>query len=939
MNFRKLFTAFALVCAGVSLAQTVSVPLTLDPAVRYGVLENGLTYYIRQNNYPEDQVEFYIAQKVGSMQEEEEQRGLAHFLEHMCFNGTEHFPGNSLVKYLERIGVKFGENLNAYTSIDETVYNISSVPVAQPGAIDSCLLILHDWSNALLLENEEIDKERKVIHEEWRMSSSASKRMFERALPKLIPDSRYGLRMPIGLMSVVDNFDPNVLRDYYHRWYRPDLQGIIVVGDINVDEMEQKIKSTFSHIKKAVNPAPRVYLPVADNVQPISVSEQDPEQTLTVVQVMFKHEVWPDSLKNRIEYFQNNVQGAMALSIINERLSDLTSKSDVPFAGASCGNGNFLVAKTKGAFDVTIVPKDGMLDDAVKQVMAEVYRADRYGFTETELERVRAKFISSLESIYQNKDKIRNGSLVNEYVQHFLNGEPSPGIEAEYALFSEMYRNITLDQVNARYKEWVANNDTNLVIYTTSPQKEGVVKPTPEHMLQLVQEARNIDLGAYQDQVNDRPLIASLPEPGKIVKERDERFGFKEWRLSNGVKVWFKKTDYKANEVIMRAFSPGGTGYYSGDDLVQLSFFNEVIGASGVNGFKATDLAKKLAGKQVSVAPYLSGRREGLQGGANPKDLKTLFELIYLSFQEPFRDDEAVASVLNQSREVLRNREADPMHAFGDSVSVALYGHHPRLVFMRPELVDQVNYDRIIEIYKDRFADASDFTFVFCGNFDEDSLRAYSEKYLATLPALYRKEKPVDTKMYKREGEHTIVYSEPMQTAQCQAVRAWYGPMKKLDLKNKLACEILGQVLNIRYVEVIREDMGAAYSLSASSRMSMTTADKPEYMLQIFAPLKPELSDSALQVMDAELQQIAEHGIAESYLNKVKEFLLKSAREQFKKNGTWLEALCTYKDYGADLFTDYEKAVEAVTVDDLRKMAARIWKDHNKATVKILPAE
>ena len=396
MNFRKLFTAFALVCAGVSPAQTVSAPLTLDPAVRYGVLENGLTYYIRQNNYPEDQVEFYIAQKVGSMQEEEEQRGLAHFLEHMCFNGTEHFPGNSLVKYLERIGVKFGENLNAYTSIDETVYNISSVPVAQPGAIDSCLLILHDWSNALLLENEEIDKERKVIHEEWRMSSSASKRMFERALPVLIPDSRYGLRMPIGLMSVVDNFDPNVLRAYYHRWYRPDLQGIIVVGDINVDEMEQKIKKTFGHIKKAVNPAPRVYMPVADNTKPISVSEQDPEQTLTVVQVMFKHGVWPDSLKNNVAYFLNKVQGSMALSIMNERLADLTTKADVPFAGANCGDGNFLVAKTKGAFDVTIVPKDGMLDDAVKQVMAEIYRADRYGFTETELERVRANFISSL---------------------------------------------------------------------------------------------------------------------------------------------------------------------------------------------------------------------------------------------------------------------------------------------------------------------------------------------------------------------------------------------------------------------------------------------------------------------------------------------------------------------------------------------------------------
>lgn len=938
MNVRKLFTAFAFVCAGLVSAQTASAPLTLDPAVRYGVLENGLTYYIRQNNYPENQVEFYIAQKVGSMQEEEEQRGLAHFLEHMCFNGTEHFPGNSLVKYLERIGVKFGENLNAYTAFDETVYNIGGVPASQPGALDSCLLILHDWSNALLLRTEEIDRERGVIHEEWRMGSSASKRMFERALPQIIPDNRYGLRMPIGLMSVVDHFDPKVLRDYYHRWYRPDLQGVIVVGDINVDEMEQKIKKLFSPIKKAVNPEPRVYLPVADNAQPISVSEQDPEQTLTVVQVMYKHNVWPDSLKHQVEYFRDKICGTMALSIINERLSDLSTKSDVPFAGASCADGSFLVAKTKGAFEVTVVPKEGLLDEAVKQVLSEVYRADRYGFTETEIERVRAKLISSLESIYQNKEKIPNQSLVNEYVQHFLNGEPSPGIEAEYALFSEVYRSITLDEVNARYQEWVANTDTNLVVFTMSPQKEGMVKPDPEHMLQLVRQARTIDLGAYADQVNDRPLIASLPEPGKIVKERQERFGFTEWRLSNGVKVWFKKTDYQANEVLMRAFSPGGTGYYSGDDMVQLSFFNEVIGSSGVNGFKQTELAKKLAGKQVSVLPYLSGRREGLQGSANPKDLKTLFELIYLSFQEPYRDDEAVSSVLNQIREVLRNREADPMHAFGDSVSVALYGHHPRLVFMRPELVDQVNYGRILDIYKERFADASDFTFVFCGNLDVDSLRTYAEEYLATLPALYRKEKPVDTKMYKLEGERTLVYSEPMQTAQCQAVRAWYGPMK-LTLKNKLACEILGQVLNIRYVEVIREEMGAAYSLGASSRVSMTTADKPEYLLQIFAPLKPELSDSALVVMDKELKQIAENGVSDTYLNKVKEFLLKDVREQVKKNGTWLQALCTYKDYGVDTFTDYEKVLESIDSDDLRKMAARIWKDHNKVTVMILPEE
>lgn len=938
MKIRRLLTAFVWVCAGAASAQTASAPLTLDPAVRYGVLDNGLTYYIRQNNYPEHQAEFYIAQKVGSMQEEEEQRGLAHFLEHMCFNGTEHFPGNDLVKYLETIGVKFGENLNAYTSLDETVYNISGVPTSQAGALDSCLLILHDWSNALLLATDEIDKERGVIHEEWRMGSSASKRMFERSLPLMIPDNRYGQRMPIGLMSVVDNFKPKVLRDYYHRWYRPDLQGIIVVGDINVDEMEQKIKKLFSPIKKAVNPAPRVYTQVPDNPQPIVVSEQDPEQTLTVVQIMRKHEVWPDSLKNRVDYFLDKIQGAIALSIVNERLSDLATKSDVPFAGASCEDGGFLVAKTKGAFEVTIVPKEGQLDEAVKTVLAEVYRADRYGFTESEVERVRANLISSLESAYQNKDKIRNQSLVNEYVQHFLNGEPSPGIETEYKLFSQLYRSVTLDQVNARYKQWVADVDTNLVIYAVSPQKEGIQKPEPDHLLQLVHQARTIDLGPYQDQVSDRPLIDSLPAPGRIVKERSERFGFTEWRLSNGVKVWFKPTDFKANEIQMYAFSPGGTGYYSGSDLLQLNFFGEVIGASGVSGFKQTELAKKLAGKQVSVSPTLSTRREGLQGGANPKDLKTLCELIYLSFQEPYRDDEAVASVLNQVREVLRNREADPMHAFGDSVSVALYGHHPRLLFVRPEMVDKVDYSRILEIYKERFSDASDFTFVFCGNLNVDSLRTYAEQYLATLPNLHRKEKPVDTKMYKLKGDHTIVYSEPMQTARCQAVRAWYGPVK-LTLKNKIVTDMLGQILNIRYIEVIREEMGAAYSLGAGSRISMNTADKPEYMLQIYAPLKPEMSDSALLVMDQELERISKDGVSDTYLNKVKEFMLKDAREQAKKNATWLQAFCTYKDYGVDLLTDYEKVVEEINSDDIRKMAERILKDHNRATVMILPAK
>lgn len=930
LMIRSLIFTAAFACAGAASA------LELDTAVRHGVLPNGLTYYIRQNNYPEHQAEFFIAQKVGSMQEEEEQRGLAHFLEHMCFNGTKHFPGNSIVKYLERIGVKFGENLNAYTAFDETVYNISGVPTSNASALDSCLLILHDWSNALLLETKDIDEERSVIHEEWRMGSSAFRRMYERALPQMMPDNRYGKRLPIGLMRVVDHFDPKVLRDYYHRWYRPDLQGIIVVGDIDVDVMEKKIKDLFGPVALPQHTEPRVYVPVADNPQPIVVSEQDPEQTLTVVQMMFKHNPWPDNKKSSEAYMQNKVLQAMSLAVINERLSDLSTKADVPFAAAYCEDEGFLVAKTKEAFTVNIVPKEGELDKAVKQVMSEVFRADKYGFNASELERAKAKYLSALESIYQNKDKRKNETFAQEYVQHFLNGEPAPGIEREYQLFSRLYSEVSLQQVNDFYSSRVHDTDSNLVIYSVSPEKEGLKKPEPQHLLQLLSQARATDLGAYQDAVSQRPLIASLPTAGKVVKERKERFGFTEWQLSNGVKVWFRDTDFKANEVLMHAFSPGGSGYYSGTDMIQLQFFDDIIAASGLGGFKATELPKILAGKQVSLSPSLSSRSEGFDGSANPKDLRTLFELIYLSFREPSRDEESVASTLNQIREVLRNQQARPTSDFSDSVSVALYGHHPRLLFVRPETVDKVNYDRVLEIYQERFCDASDFTFVFCGNLDVDSLRLFSEQYLATLPALYKKEKPVDTKLYKLKGERVLSYCKPMQTAQCQSITAWFGPLKH-TLKNEMLMEILGQILDIRYVETIREKMGAAYALGVSGKLTRNTADKSEYLMQTFAPLKPELADSAMMVMDAELKHIAEQGIEEGYINKVKEYMLKEFRDAEKKNATWMQALCTFKQYGVDEVSDYETVLKSISSDDLRKIASRIWKDRNKATVLLLP--
>lgn len=933
---KTLLTAFALICAGLVSAQNMFTALPVDKDVRTGKLDNGLTYYIRYNKYPEKQADFYIAQKVGSIQEEEEQRGLAHFLEHMCFNGTVNFPGNSLITYLESIGVKFGENLNAYTAIDETVYNINNVPTTREASLDSCLLILHDWSNALLLENDEIDKERSVIHEEWRMRSSASMRMYERALPLLIPDNRYGNRLPIGLMSVVDNFKPEALRAYYHKWYRPDLQGIIVVGDVDVDRMEQKIKEIFSPIKMPENPAPRQYVQIADNDQPIIVCEKDKEQTMTVVQAMFKHEVFPDSLKNTPFYYYDSYLRNMGVAMLNQRFAEMANKPEATFLTVQCSDGDFIVSKTKGAFDVAVVPKEGKLDEALRTAFAEVYRADRYGFTETEMERVRTSILNSLESAYQNKDKRMNSDFTSEYVNVFLYHEPMMSFEDEYTLAKELVSKITLEEVNKKFSSLILDSDSNLVVYATCPDKEGTSLPDPDHLLALIHEGRVTDLGTYVDNVKNEPLIPSLPQPGKIEKERTSKFGFTEWTLSNGVHVLFRKTDFKENEILMSAYSPGGSGLYGNDEIVNLSLFDDLIASSGLGNFTRIELGKALTGKHVSLSPLLASRSEGFSGSSTPKDLRTLFELVYLSFQKPYRDEESVHSTLTQYREILKNKELKPMSSFGDSVSVALYGNNPRLHFLKVEDLDKVSYDRILDIYQDRFRDASDFTFVFCGNFDTDSLRLYTEQYLAVLPSIRRKEKPQDTKMYKRQGVYQNEYTKKMEVAQCQAVRIWHGGLKN-TLHNNIAMSVLGQILDIRYIATIREDIGAAYSVSASGGMSYNSADRPEYALQVFAPLKPELCDTALIVMTRELEAIAKNGVDEENLNKIKEYMLKTADEAERLNGAWINRINTYKRRGMDVYTDYKKEITKMCSDDLKKLARKILKDNNCVTVVILP--
>ena len=914
-------------------------PLSIDPNTRVGKLDNGLTYYIRHNEYPKGQANFYIAQKVGSVQEEDDQRGLAHFLEHMCFNGTENFPENGVIRYLETLGVKFGEQLNAYTSIDETVYNINNVPTAREATIDSVLLILHDWSHNLTLDPKEIDKERGVIHEEWRMRTSAMQRILTRQLPKLMSNSRPGNRMPIGLMEIVDNFKPEVLRAYYEKWYRPDLQAIIVVGDLDVDRTEQSIKNMFAPIQLPENPAKREYFTVPQNDEAIVVSDCDKEQTLPIILISNKHEeFFPREYRNTMPYLMTSFVKGMAMQMLNKRLEEKALDPECPFIQAGVEDGDFLLAKSP-AFSTTIVPKEGKIDESIQSVMAEVYRAAKHGFTGSEYSRVRSEFLSQVAKAYENREKTETENYISECVRNFLDNEPMPGIEYENTFFNAAAPQIPVEMANQLFQQIVSVSDTNLVVLSVNPDKEGYVQPTEQQLLQAIHAAQQMDLEAYVDNVKNEPLIPQLPKRGKIKKEVAGPYGSQLLTLSNGARVILKKTDFKDNEVLMRAYSDGGTARYSADDKYTLGQASTLFGASGLGNFTSTELDKALAGIQASVSASMSGRSEFLGGSSVPKDLRTLFELTYLHFQPLHRDDKAATSALNQLKEVLRNQAANPMRAFSDSLQTALQGaDNPYLVLMNEEAIDHVSYDRALEIYRDRFQGANDFTFIYVGNFDNDSIREYIEQYIASLPKVKRNDKPVDNHNNIREGEHFNRFLRKMEEPQTAMIQLFHAPIEN-TLKNQVTSDILGQVLTMRLLEIVREDMGAAYSISASSNLGKISDGSTRVNVQVYAPVKPEKCDSVLLVIDEELQRVAREGAEEKYTSKVKEYLLKSYTENERKNGTWLGYIEELERDHIDGYTDYQKVVQGITSADIAALAKKILDAKNHITVIMLPEE
>ena len=926
-KFKRLFTTL-LVLGSVVIAsaqqQPQMPPIPTDPNVRIGKLENGLTYYIRHNELPEDRADFYIAQKVGSILEEENQRGLAHFLEHMCFNGTTNFPGKGIINWLETIGVRFGENLNAYTSIDETVYNINNVPVMRDGIVDSCLLILHDWANDLTLAEAEIDNERGVIHEEWRTGQGAMMRMYEQALPKAFEGSKYGHRLPIGIIEVIDNFPYQALRDYYETWYRPDQQGIVVVGDIDVDKVEAKIKELFSPIQMPANAPERKYEQVPDNKEPIITIAKDKEQPSTIIYIWHKHPATPNEAKGNIGYLVQNYMFSMISSMMHARLEELRQSANPPFIQAASGDSDFLLAKTTEAFVGMAVSKDDGIPTALSTLVREIERARKFGFTASEYARAKADYLLMLESAYKERDKMKNNQYVQEYIRHFIDNEPIPGIETEYALMNQLAPNIPVEAINSILPQLI--KDENIVINIFGPDKEGMVYPTEAEILDILNKTKAEEITAYVDKVSDEPLMKEAPKAGKIVKAEEGPFGSTALTLSNGVRVVLKTTDFKADEIRMRAFSPGGTSVFGTKEALQLKMLNSVAGLGGLGNFSNVDLEKVLAGKKATIGATVSGLSEGLNGSCSPKDLETLLQLTYLSFTAPRMDEEAFESFKQRTKASLANQEANPMTALTDTLQMEMYGDHPLAGRVKAEMIDQLDYNRIMEMYKDRFKEAGDFTFLFVGNINLEEAKPLIETYLGGLPTINRKENYQDIQLNIRKGTHKNLFEKQMETPKATVLNIISGNYE-YNLKNDLLMTMLSQTMSMVYLETVREKEGASYGVSAFGQLSRGIKD--EALFQIYFDTDPAKREKMEQIVMSELQKVAQEGPRPEHLAKVKEFLLKKHIEDAKENSYWLGQLNNYYWYKTDMNTNYEKLVNDLTAEDVKNFTKALLDQGN----------
>jgi len=925
-----LIATFAL--STMMLAQSMTVPF--DPNVRRGKLENGLTYYIRHNEKPAQRANFYIAQKVGSILEEENQRGLAHFLEHMAFNGLEHFPKKAMLDYMEHNGVKFGTNVNAWTSFEQTVYMLNNVPTTNPGLVDTCLLVLHDWSSFISLEDDEIENERGVILEEMRQGLDAQTRIYNKILPVIYPNSPYGVPMPIiGTEEVVANFDHQFLRDYYEKWYRPDLQGIIIIGDIDVNEIENRLKEMFADIPAPIDPAERVHFPVADNKEPIVAIATDVEETNYQLSVFYKHDVVPDEEKNDIQYWLKTYIDNLVSTMYNNRMEELTQKANPPFIFGYGYYGTFLVSDTKDAWTSMAYAKDkDGIDEAMNAIIAENKRMQQYGFTASEFERAKADLMKRIENQYDERDKQETQRYFYPILSHFLTNEPLMGIENEYMLLSQILPNLPVEAINEYAKSELISED-NIVIMLTGPEKEGEAMPTEEELLAMFAEANKVEVEPYVETVSNEPLIATMPVKGAIVeKKHDDIFDATVLTLKNGVKVIYKPTTFKDDEILMSAYSFGGYSVMDQSDPYTLQEINELATIGGVGNFSAIDLPKILAGKKASVHPSIGNITENMSGNCSARDLETMLQLTYLYFTSPRSDEDAFQSYITRTKSMVANIESDPSTAFRDNLMFALYDDHPLVKRMRAEDYDKVDYAKGLKLFADRFKDANNFVFTFVGNIDPETFEPMIEQYIGALKTKKNDETWTDNVPLITDKDVNCHYNKAMENPKVTCYMVYNGDME-FTRKNQLTLQSLNDVMDIVYTEKIREDEGGTYGVGVNANLNKYP--KQTFLFLIGFETNKEMYEKLMGIAVAELQNVANNGPRPEDLKKVKEYLVKKHAEDLESNRYWMNCIQTYDQYGYDPMQNYVDIINSITAEDVANMAKAVLKGYKKEVVQI----
>lgn len=902
--------------------------LPLDKKIIKGKLSNGLTYYIRQNTQPENRAELHLVVNAGSILEDEDQQGLAHFCEHMSFNGTRHFQKQELVNYLESIGMRFGPDINAYTSFDETVYMLH-VPTDSLPELDKAFMILQDWASAVSFDDDEIDKERGVIIEEWRLGRGASARMRDKQFPILFKGSHYAERLPIGKKAVLDTFHHQTLRQFYRDWYRPDLMAVVAVGDFDPEYIERLITRNFSEIPARRGERVRKIYPVPDHQETLFAIASDPEAQFSSVSIYHKLPSLEDST---VADYRNGLVEQLYNRMLNQRLQELTQQADPPFIFAGSGKGRFV--RTSEIYMLNAAVKDNGIPRGFENLVREARRVQQYGFTQTELDRQKFSMLRFIERIYNERDKMDSDDLAAEYTRNFLHREPIPGIEYEYEMFQKLIPGIKLKEVNALAEKW--NAPDNRVVLVNSPEKKGVEVPTEEQLQMVLNQVSTEAVEPYVDEVVTEKLIDPLPKPLPVKEEKYiKEVDVTEWKLYNGVRVILKPTDFKNDQVLMRAFSPGGYSLAADSILIAAETAEDLVRESGLGQFSNIQLQKLLADKVAGVAPSIGELYETLNGQTTPKDVETLFQLVYLYFKAPRADSTSYLSLREKLEGIYQNRNANPEAAFRDTLTVTLNQHNPRYKPWTVDTFKNMDMRKSYDFYRSRFADASDFTFIFVGNFDMQRMRELAETYLASLPSLNRQENWRDVTYEYPNGviERTVYRGREPKSLNAISFTGSF----EWSVENKYKADAMLDVLRIKLRERIRENLGGTYGVRI--RGSFVHYPRERYKISLSFGSDPERVDELNTAIFAQIDSLRKFGTTTDYLNKVKEMHRREYETNLKENGYWLKALRLRYLYGLDprgIIKGNEK-IEALTLEDIRTAAQKYLSPDNYVRVVLYP--